>query len=131
MGLHNISMPMFLYTPRVVDWSLFFSTIRKLWGSLETPKMVKFAWNLAHIFFNMNFFMFWKFSSLGPGDEFMNQNEARPLGLPEEPKNDRIWIFEKLQLRIRGKIIFLKLSPVGLARSTICQQIIEFQNLSI
>ena len=38
----------------------------KLWGTLETSKMVRFAWNFAHFFLPGGvFFIFWKFWFLG------------------------------------------------------------------
>ena len=56
-------------------------SVRKLWGSLETSKMVQFGWNFAHLFLGWIsggvFFIFQKFWFLGPGDEFFAKTRLK------------------------------------------------------
>ena len=70
--------------------------VPKLWGALETSKMVRFGWNLAHLFLGRIsggvFFIFQKFWFLGPGRRVFRQNEAKTLGQPGDPKNGPIWL---------------------------------------
>ena len=58
----------------------------KLWGSLETSKMVRFGWNLAHLplgwipgDFPHFFQKIWLF---GPVDEFLPRNNPKTLRQP-------------------------------------------------
>ena len=65
---------------------------RKLWGNLQCPNIVGSAWNLVHLLVGWIpggvFFIFSKFSFLGPRDPFW----PKSLGQPTVPKYCRIII---------------------------------------
>ena len=65
--------------------------VPKLWGALETSKIIGFGWNLAHLFLGWIsggvFFIFQKFWFLGPGDEFFT---IATIGPPNSWKDTEV-----------------------------------------
>ena len=59
--------------------------------SLDTSKMMGFAWDFAHLFFG-RFFYFSKIFIFGAWGRVFSQNEAKTLGQPGDLKNDGIWL---------------------------------------
>ena len=73
----------------------FLKTRLKLWGSLDTSKIVRFGWNFAHLFLGWKpgstFLTFWKFWFLGPGLGPSPKMTEKLQGSLGGPKTIRFW----------------------------------------